>query len=156
MPVGGFETNQDQLNRQAGLFAELDSALVAFYRAVSELGMAESVTVYTDTEFNRTLVPNKTGGTRHAWGGHQLVLGGSTLGGRIYGTFPSHRSGRRGRRVGQWHLGAFDIERAVCRDAGILVRKDGSGGCAGVCGVVQCGPGSPGFHGALGWGMTPP
>jgi uncharacterized protein (DUF1501 family) len=51
--------------------------------------MAESVTVYTDTEFNRTLTPNKTGGTGHAWGGHHLVMGGSTLGGRIYGQFPS-------------------------------------------------------------------
>ena len=47
------------------------------------------MTVYTDTEFNRTLVPNRSGGTDHAWGGHQLVLGGSTLGGQIYGRFPS-------------------------------------------------------------------
>jgi uncharacterized protein (DUF1501 family) len=87
--VSGFETKQDELRRQADLFAELDSALVMFYKAVSDLGMAESVTVYTDTEFNRTLTPNKTGGSLHAWGGHQLVLGGSVLGGRIYGKFPS-------------------------------------------------------------------
>jgi uncharacterized protein (DUF1501 family) len=86
---GGFETNRDQLNRQAALFAELDDALVAFHRGVSELGMAQSVTVYTDTEFNRTLAPNRSGGSDHAWGGHQLVLGGSTLGGQIYGRFPS-------------------------------------------------------------------
>ncbi len=89
VPLAGFETVQDQLTRQAGLFAELDGALVAFHRAVSKLGLAEDVTVYTDTEFNRTLVPNKSGGTDHAWGGHQLVLGGSTLGGQIYGRFPS-------------------------------------------------------------------
>ena len=88
--MSGFETKQDELRRQADLFAELDSALVMFYKAVSDLGMAESVTVYTDTEFNRTLTPNKTGGSLHAWGGHQLVLGGSVLGGRIYGS--SHRS----------------------------------------------------------------
>ena len=150
MQVSGFETRQDELRRQADLFAELDSALVMFYKAVSDLGMAESVTVYTDTEFNRTLTPNKTGGSLHAWGGHQLVLGGSVLGGRIYGTVPIARSGRRGRRVGQWHLGAFDIQRAVCRHAGILVRKDRSDGRAGVCGLLPCGPGSPGFHGALG------
>ncbi len=85
----GFETNRNQLNRQAALFTELDDALVAFHRGLSELGMAQSVTIYTDTEFNRTLVPNQSGGTDHAWGGHQLVLGGSTLGGRIYGRFPS-------------------------------------------------------------------
>jgi uncharacterized protein (DUF1501 family) len=89
VPMAGFETKRNQLVRQAALFAEIDSALVAFYRAVSDLGMAENVTVYTDTEFNRTLTPNKTGGSGHAWGGHHLVMGGSTLGGRIYGQFPS-------------------------------------------------------------------
>ena len=89
VPMPGFETKGNQLGRQAALFAELDSALVAFRRAVSDLGMAESVTVYTDTEFNRTLTPNRSGGTGHAWGGHHLVMGGSTLGGRIYGQFPS-------------------------------------------------------------------
>jgi uncharacterized protein (DUF1501 family) len=89
VPMSGFSTSMDQLKRQAALFAELDAALTAFYGALKELGMAESVTVYTDTEFNRTLVPNRFGGTGHAWGGHHLVLGGSTLGGRIYGRFPS-------------------------------------------------------------------
>jgi len=89
VPFGGFETNRDQLNRQAALFAELDGALTAFYRELSDLGMADAVTLYTDTEFNRTLAPNQFGGSDHAWGGHQLVLGGATLGGRIYGRFPS-------------------------------------------------------------------
>ena len=89
VPMAGFETKQDQLARQSSLFAELDSALVAFYGALKDLGMAESVTVYTDTEFSRTLTPNKSGGSGHAWGGHHLVMGGSTLGGRIYGQFPS-------------------------------------------------------------------
>lgn len=89
VPFGGFETTRDQLNAQAALFAELDDALVAFYRAIGELGMADSVVLFTDTEFNRTLVPNKSGGTDHAWGGHQLVVGSSTLGGQIYGQFPS-------------------------------------------------------------------
>ncbi len=89
VPLAGFETVQDQLTRQSNLFAELDGALVAFYRAISKLGLAEGVTVYTDTDFNRTLAPNKTGGSEHAWGGHQLVLGGSVLGGQIYGRFPT-------------------------------------------------------------------
>jgi uncharacterized protein (DUF1501 family) len=89
VPAGGFATKQDQLNQQPRLFAELDAALVAFHRAVGQLGMGESVTVYTDTEYNRTLAPNQVGGTDQAWGGHHLVLGGSTLGGQIYGKFPS-------------------------------------------------------------------
>jgi uncharacterized protein (DUF1501 family) len=89
VPFAGFETNRDQLNAQAALFAELDGALVSFYRALRDLGLSSGVTIYTDTEFNRTLAPNKLGGTGHAWGGHQLVLGSSTLGGQIHGQFPS-------------------------------------------------------------------
>jgi uncharacterized protein (DUF1501 family) len=89
VPFAGFETNRGQLNAQASLFAELDDALVSFYRALRDLGLSNGVTIYTDTEFNRTLVPNKFGGTGHAWGGHQLVLGSSTLGGQIHGQFPS-------------------------------------------------------------------
>ncbi|MDE3167805.1 MAG: DUF1501 domain-containing protein, partial [Acidobacteriota bacterium] len=89
VPFDGFATSRDQLAQQAARFAELDQALVAFYRATMELGIAERVTVYTDTEFNRTLAPNRTGGSDHAWGGHQLVLGGAVLGGRVYGRFPS-------------------------------------------------------------------
>jgi uncharacterized protein (DUF1501 family) len=87
--LAGFETVSNQLAAQAALFAELDQALVEFHRAASAEGLAESVTVYTDSEFNRTLVPNKFGGSDHGWGGHQLVMGGSTLGGQIYGKFPS-------------------------------------------------------------------
>jgi len=89
VPLSGFETNRDQANTQTALFAELNDALVTFYQALGELGMADIVTTYTDTEFNRTLVPNQSGGTDHAWGGHQLVLGSSALGGQIYGQFPS-------------------------------------------------------------------
>jgi uncharacterized protein (DUF1501 family) len=89
VPMGGFAPNRNHLAVQAALFAELDEALVAFYRAVSQLGMAESITIYTDTEFNRALEPNQSGGADYAWGGHQFVLGGQTLGGRIYGKFPT-------------------------------------------------------------------
>ena len=37
---------------------------------------------------NRTFKPNGVG-TDHAWGGHHLVMGGSVVGQRIYGQFPS-------------------------------------------------------------------
>ena len=33
----------------------------------------------------RTLVPNGTLGTDHAWGSHHFIVGGSVLGGDFYG-----------------------------------------------------------------------
>jgi len=85
----GFATPVDQLAKQAALFAEIDQAVVAFYASLEELGIADRVTLFTESEFNRTLAPNRTGGTESAWGGHQLILGRSVLGGQVYGTFPS-------------------------------------------------------------------
>ena len=93
VPLDGFDTHTRQLQRQAEVFQELNDGLVGFWAAIRQMGMAESVTVYTDTEFNRALTPNKTLGTEHGWGGHQLILGGATLGGQVYGSFPSMQAG---------------------------------------------------------------
>lgn len=88
-PVGGFDTHGDQLARQAALFTDLNDAVVAFHGAMQELRIADRVTLFTQSEFSRTLAPNTRGGTEHAWGGHQLIMGGSVLGGRVHGVFPS-------------------------------------------------------------------
>jgi len=131
VPFGGFETNRDQLNAQAALFAELDDALGTFYRAIGELGMSDRVTIYTDTEFNRTLVPNKSGGTEHAWGGHQLVVGLPTLGGRVYGRFPSLEVGGADDVAGNGTWAPYN-QCPICSHLGVLVWRDRSGGGAGV------------------------
>jgi uncharacterized protein (DUF1501 family) len=89
----GFETSRDQLNTQALLYAELDSALGAFARAMEDTGAAQRVTLFTQTEFNRTLAINASGGSGHAWGGHQLVMGHSVLGGDVHGRFPTLQIG---------------------------------------------------------------
>jgi uncharacterized protein (DUF1501 family) len=88
-PVGGFDTHGDQLARQGFLFTDLNDAMVAFYGAMRELRIADRVTLFTQSEFDRTLAPNPRGGSEHAWGGHQLIMGGSVLGGRVHGVFPS-------------------------------------------------------------------
>lgn len=88
-PMSGFDTHSNQLPTQARLFRELSLALAAFYAATMELGVHSRVTTFTQTEFNRALVPNGTGGTEHGWGGHQLVMGGAVTGGDVRGTFPS-------------------------------------------------------------------
>lgn len=85
--LGGFDTHDLHLSRHAALMAELSAALAAFDAAVTELGLSETVTTFTHSEFGRTLTSNGDG-TDHAWGSHQIVVGGAVRGGRIHGTLP--------------------------------------------------------------------
>ncbi len=87
--LGGFDTHTAQLNDQDGLFAQLSPAVAAFHEATLELGVARQVTLFTESDFSRTFQPNSNGGTDHAWGGHQFVLGGAVKGGDLYGRFPT-------------------------------------------------------------------
>jgi uncharacterized protein (DUF1501 family) len=86
--VGGYDTHGDQLASQSGLLTELSSGMNAFYSATVELGVAQSVTTFTASDFGRTL-PTNGGGSDHGWGSHQFVMGGAIRGNRLYGTFPT-------------------------------------------------------------------
>jgi uncharacterized protein (DUF1501 family) len=86
--VGGYDTHGDQVAAQAGLLTELSGAMGAFYSATVELGVANSVTTFTASDFGRTL-PSNGGGSDHGWGSHQFVMGGAVQGNRLYGTFPT-------------------------------------------------------------------
>ena len=86
--VGGYDTHGDQMAAQAGLLTELSSAMNAFYAATVELGVEQSVTTFTASDFGRTL-PSNGGGSDHGWGSHQFVMGGAVRGNRLYGTFPT-------------------------------------------------------------------
>lgn len=87
--LGGFDTHSNQLADQDRLFSLLGPALDAFYSATVELGVASQVTTFTESDFARTFQPNTNGGTDHAWGSHQLVVGGAVSGGQIAGKFPA-------------------------------------------------------------------
>ena len=81
----------------------------AFKEAMVALGMWNNVMLFTASDFNRTLTPNKsdlTGGSDHAWGGHSIVTGGAVKGRQILGQFPDLTvnggmdvSGNRGRWI---------------------------------------------------------
>jgi uncharacterized protein (DUF1501 family) len=86
---GGFDTHSAQLVQQVQLMTELSQGMSAFYEATQELGVANQVTTFTLSEFSRTLQPGTNGGTDHAWGNHQLVLGGAVKGNTLYGNFPT-------------------------------------------------------------------
>lgn len=83
--LGGFDTHGGQLPMHAELMVTLGEALASFYRATQELGVADSVTAFSASEFGRTLTSNGDG-TDHAWAADSLVLGGAVQGGVVHGT----------------------------------------------------------------------
>ncbi len=85
--IGGFDSHDDQNQNQPQLLAGVSDALTAFYSATVDIGVADSVTAFTHSDFGRTLTSNGDG-TDHAWGGNQIVLGGAVNGRDIYGSFP--------------------------------------------------------------------
>ena len=86
---GGFDTHSDQLDTQVSLYSQVSPAIAAFYQATQELGVANNVTTFTLSEFARTFQPGSNGGTDHAWGGHQVIVGGAVQGNKMYGTWPT-------------------------------------------------------------------
>lgn len=91
--LGGFDTHTQELETHDLLYPQLSPALAAFYDATQELGLAETVTTFTESDFSRTFQPTTGDGSDHAWGSHHLVLGGAVQGGQIYGKFPTFELG---------------------------------------------------------------
>jgi uncharacterized protein (DUF1501 family) len=94
--VGGYDLhtnqtpgpNQTAIGSHANLLAEVSQSLLAFQRAMEQLGLSNSVTVFTSSDFGRTF-PSNGQGTDHGWGSHHLILGGAVKGRQTYGKFPT-------------------------------------------------------------------
>ncbi|MFM2197199.1 MAG: hypothetical protein RLZZ505_631 [Verrucomicrobiota bacterium] len=85
--LGGFDTHDAQLDDHAALLLQLSSAIADFQTHTGQLGIADKVTLFTASDFNRTYNSNGKG-SDHAWGGHHLIVGGAVNGGRLYGEMP--------------------------------------------------------------------
>lgn len=82
--LGGFDTHGAQIRTHGGLLNSLSTSLAEFQTAMAYLNQQQNVTLFTMSEFGRTLSSNGDG-TDHGWAGNQLVMGGAVNGGDIYG-----------------------------------------------------------------------
>lgn len=87
--IGGFDTHDSQKNSMPGLQTEISTSITAFQAAMVELGLSDSVTLFTGSDFGRTAIDNGDG-TDHGWGAHHFIVGGAVQGKRIYGALPEY------------------------------------------------------------------
>jgi uncharacterized protein (DUF1501 family) len=85
---GGWDHHDNVLDNQGIMLPQISAAIGAFYSALVALGIANKVTLFTASDFGRTLTSNSRG-SDHAWGSNQLVVGGAVNGRRIFGQYPS-------------------------------------------------------------------
>ncbi len=85
--LGGFDTHDEQLDDHDALLEQLSHAVADFYHGTAALGIADKVTLFTASDFNRTYNSNGKG-SDHAWGGHHIIVGDAVNGGQIYGDMP--------------------------------------------------------------------
>lgn len=85
--MGGFDTHSGQAQTLPELLGQLDAAVGAFNSAMNELAVDRQVTLFTASDFGRTLAVNGDG-TDHGWGGHQFVVGGAVAGAQLLGSVP--------------------------------------------------------------------
>jgi uncharacterized protein (DUF1501 family) len=86
--LGGWDLHDAQLTAHANLLADVSRSMKAFYDATVELGLADSVTTFTASDFGRTYNTNGDG-SDHGWGSHHFVAGGAVNGGDLYGMMPN-------------------------------------------------------------------
>ena len=85
--LGGFDTHSGQDTTHPALLTQMAGAINAFQAAMVELNTAQKVTLFTASDFGRTLTVNGDG-TDHGWGGHHFVVGGAVKGKQVVGSYP--------------------------------------------------------------------
>jgi len=118
---GGWDHHDEVLNNQEYMLMVLSNAIGEFYEALDEISpdMKDKVTLFTISDFARTLTSNGNG-SDHAWGGNSIVAGGAVNGTDFYGTYPDlHIPGNplmtdeRGRLIPTTSTDAYFAELAL-------------------------------------------
>jgi uncharacterized protein (DUF1501 family) len=85
--LGGFDTHDTQAKRLSTLLSQLGAGFEYFDQLMITAGLSSQVTLFTVSDFGRTLTANSDG-TDHGWGSHHIVAGGGVAGQNIYGEYP--------------------------------------------------------------------
>jgi uncharacterized protein (DUF1501 family) len=86
--MDGFDNHAGLLSSHSRLMQNLNASLGAFYDALKNIGMLDSVTTFTTSDFGRTFRPNTSAGTDHAWGASHIVFGGGVKAKVQAGVYP--------------------------------------------------------------------
>lgn len=98
----GFDTHSGLVVQHRDLLTQLGNALAAFQSGLDQMGVGDSVTTFTASDFGRALTANGNG-SDHGWGGHHLVMGGAVRPRAWAGAVPSVRIGAQD-DIGQGRL----------------------------------------------------
>lgn len=84
---GGWDHHSETLAMQHNMLKEVDDALGAFWEQLGLMGKQNAATIFSASDFGRTLTSNGRG-SDHAWGSNQFVIGGQVQGRQIFGSYP--------------------------------------------------------------------
>ena len=87
MTFGGWDHHNEVLLNQEYMLNVVSTAISELFEGLEEIGMQDKVTLFTTSDFGRTLTSNGKG-SDHAWGGNAIVAGGAVNGQDIYGSYP--------------------------------------------------------------------
>ncbi len=115
---GGWDHHDEVINSMDRMVDVVNRCLAAYWEGLGELNLRDNVTLYSASDFARTLTSNGAG-SDHAWGGNAFVLGGAVNGGRVYGRYPDLALAgpdivtSRGSAIPAWSVDEYFAELAL-------------------------------------------